>query len=74
MRLAVIASLLLLSSPAIAAEADQNENQPAKDKKICKDSGEQTASRMRKRVCKTAEEWENDRSGVSLNDLKRIGN
>ena len=77
MRLALLASLLLVSASgaALASEdTERNQAKPVKEKKICRDSGDRTESRMRKRVCKTAEQWENSRSGASDADLKRLGN
>ena len=74
MRLALFASLLVIAAPALASSNEQAADTPAKEKKICRDSGERSESRLRKRVCKTAEEWANEREGASMSDLKRIGN
>jgi hypothetical protein len=73
MRLALFASLLVIAAPALATSNDEAPK-AEKEKKICRDSGERSESRLRKRVCKTAEEWANDRQGASVSDLKRIGN
>ena len=63
MRLALIACLLFASAPAFAADSDPAPAKPAKEKKICRaDDEASSVSRMRKRICKTAEQWENDRS------------
>lgn len=74
MRLVLVASLLILSTPAIAAEADQPQaEKPVKEKKICKTSAARSQSRLRPKVCKTAKQWEETQpeSGASLSDLQR---
>jgi hypothetical protein len=77
MRGATLAVLLVaVSIPGAAVAAESGENKaakPAKEKKICKQVDGQTSSRMRKRVCKTAAEWENHGSRTDVTDLERIG-
>ena len=75
MRLAMFAGLLMavsMPTAAIAAETPAAESaKPAKAKKICKTDTTQTASRMPKRICKTAEEWANPHNHVDPGDLRR---
>lgn len=74
MRLVLVASLLILSTPAIAAEADQPQaEKPVKEKKICKTGAARSQSRLRPKVCKTAKQWgeAQPETGASLSDLQR---
>jgi hypothetical protein len=69
----------MLTTPALASETagntpDQPSQKPAKEKKICKTEEASSVSRMRKRTCRTAKEWEDARSGgASTADLQRMG-
>ena len=79
MRLVALSALLILSAPAFAAGQDgparkPSESKPAKEKKICKLDEAGSTSRMRKRICRTATEWDQAKSqGSSGEDLQRIG-
>ena len=71
-------SVLLLSSDTTAASptASQPAEQAApvkKEKKICKPDHTNTGSRMPKKLCMTAVEWEKHDSGRSAGDLKTLG-
>jgi len=44
-----------------------------KEKKICKVDTDDSASRLRKRVCMTPTEWERVETGKDVNDLKQMG-
>ena len=78
MRFVALSALLILSAPALAASQDApapqpSESKPAKEKKICKLDEAGSTSRMRKRVCRTATEWEEAKSqGSSGEDLRGI--
>ena len=69
MRLLPISLMLLLCAGPAAAQdrAESKETKPVKEKKICKDE-ESTGSRMPKRVCKTAAEWQ----GSAEQDVARL--
>jgi len=80
MRLVLVSLSLALAAPAVAApaqDADQTqaaEPVKAKEKKICKVQEASSTSRMRKRVCRTATEWENaNKEGSNAADLQRMG-
>jgi hypothetical protein len=80
MRLAIVAGLLMaVSMPAAAIAADARAedsatpDKPAKAKKICRTDEAQTVSRMPRRICKTAAEWETPGNNVGRGDLQRMG-
>ena len=77
MSLFIVALLVSAQAPATQPAVDPAQQAPVaatsqKPKKICKIDEGDSASRMSKRVCKTAEEWsgqprvESSRSGMSL--------
>lgn len=71
----VVLSLVMSASVAVAktsgASAEAPATKPVKEKKICRDSDDST-SRLAKRICRTAQEWENGkRGGASADDVKR---
>lgn len=71
------AALLALSDPAVAAAPAQPAQpvaaKPVKERKICKVDENESTSRLRKRVCLTATEWDQRSQGVNTNDLKNMG-
>jgi len=73
------AALLAVSDPATEAGPPIEPTQPApaakpvKEKKICRVDQNESSSRLRKRVCLTAAEWELHDRGVTANELKDIG-
>jgi hypothetical protein len=80
MRFAFVAGLLMaVSMPAAAIAADAaaadsaKPAKPAKAKKICRTDATQTVSRMPRRICKTAAEWENPDNNIGRSDLQRMG-
>lgn len=76
MRFVLVASLLALSMPAIAAEPDQPQaEKPVKEKKICKTSPARSESRLRPKICKTAKQWgeAQPEEGATAADLQRMG-
>jgi hypothetical protein len=83
MSMMLVAALMMAQAPAAASQPEQ---QPAatapapvppapaaKEKKICKVDQNESSSRLRKTVCKTAAEWENAGQGKDVNDLKAMG-
>ena len=73
MRIALVASLLVIAAPALAAvQNEQAPPKPAKTKKICKSETERTESRMPRRTCKTVEQWDEER-GASQDQINRLG-
>lgn len=68
---------MAVSLPLATAGAQTTETEApakaAKEKKICKTAEGETYSRVRKKVCRTAAEWENSRSKVDAGDLRRMG-
>ena len=76
-KLVCIATLAISAASASANQAEnQSESTPAKavkEKKICKRT-DSSVSRMRKQVCKTAEQWANSaEQGAQHSDLQRAG-
>jgi hypothetical protein len=77
----LLAALLLVSDPAVAAQQPQGPAPtataaaPVKQRKICKNLDGDTGTHMSRRVCKTTEEWAVfDRGeGRSADDLKAMG-
>ena len=58
MRLILAASLLLLPAQGFASPAAETKAKPQSNKKICRIDPEDTESRIRRRICKTAAEWD----------------
>ena len=58
MRALIAASLLLLPAQAYASPQADPAAQAPPAKKICKVDPEDTESRIRRRICKTAAEWD----------------
>ncbi len=86
--IAALFSVLLVASqtPATTSETTttssttQESAQPvqptktaAKEKKTCRVDPANTGSRMKKKICLTAVEWEKHSAGKSAGDLKTIG-
>ena len=70
------AALLAATDPAATSASPTQPVEaaaPEKEKKICKVEQDESSSRLRKRVCYTATEWERHDEGVSANDLKTMG-
>lgn len=71
---AAFVAATLMSGAALAA--DSAKPQEPKDKKICKYEGATTSRISRKRVCKTAEEWEtatHDSLTAATGSLQNVG-
>lgn len=77
----LLAVMLVAADPAAAAQGPQTvapaDAVPApkkvKEKRICRELGDQTGSRMSRRVCKTEEEWAQQDQGRTMNDLGTMG-
>ena len=68
----LLSVLLLASDPVLATAASDSTDQAApvkkeKEKKICKDDPSYTGSRMKRKICLTAGEWE-------VRDARGVGN
>ncbi len=76
-RTCVILSLMMSATVAVAQTAnDATETpsaKPVKEKKICRESDDST-SRLSKRVCRTAKEWEESRSSAPKAGVRRLDN
>jgi hypothetical protein len=73
----LLAGLLVAADPAIAQQpvtpAPAATAPKVAEKKICKIDENESSSRLRKRVCMTASEWDMKAQGKSADDLKTIG-
>ncbi len=70
----VFSGLLTSAAVAVAQPTDSapapTATKPAKEKKICRALDDST-SRLPKRVCRTAQQWEGNKRGTSGDDVKR---
>ena len=72
----VALSLLMSASVAVAQPEGETaataDAKPAKEKKICRmdDSG----TRLGKRICRTAKQWNDQRSEADIDKVKQLGN
>jgi hypothetical protein len=69
---ALLAATDLVANPATPTQPVQAAA-PEKEKKICKVEQDESSSRLRKRTCLTASEWDLHNQGVNGADLKRMG-
>jgi hypothetical protein len=69
---ALLAATDPVANPAVPLQPTQAAT-PEKEKKICRVDENESSSRLRKRVCLTASQWELRNQGVSANDLKTMG-
>ena len=77
----MIRSFFLLSfmmSASVAAAATTSESapapaaKPAKERKICRSDA--SGTRLGKRICRTAKEWDSERSEADVDKVKQLGN
>ena len=76
MSILFLAATMMAQAPAAvqpAAPTTAPVAAPVKEKKICRVDDNESSSRLRKRVCMTATEWEHQDSGKSVGDLKTMG-
>jgi uncharacterized protein (DUF2147 family) len=76
MSILFVASMMMAQAPAAQAMPVQPTTQAApveKEKKICKVDENESSSRLRKRVCMTATEWDRAETGKDVTDLKSMG-
>jgi len=66
----IAASLLLLPAQAYASPHGKPAAQASPAKKICKVDPEDTESRIRRRICKTAAEWGGSKTKADEASLK----
>ena len=74
----VLLSFMMSASVAVAettsesAAAPAPAAKPAKERKICRSDA--SGTRLGKRICRTAKEWENERSEGDVDKEKQLGN
>ena len=73
----LFAAALLAATDPVATPATPTQTAqaaaPQTEKKICKVEQDESSSRLRKRTCLTASEWDLKDQGVNAADLKRMG-
>jgi hypothetical protein len=75
MSMMFLAAAMMAQAPAVSAPQQpvQQAATAASEKKICKVDRMDTSSRLRKRICLSATEWEQKAAGKDANDLKSMG-
>jgi hypothetical protein len=72
----VALSLLMSASVAVAKTEGESAaapgGKPAKEKKICR--SDDSGTRLGKRICRTAKQWNDERSEADIDKVKQLGN
>ena len=61
-----VAAVAPVAAPVVVAD------KAVKEKKICKVATNESSSRLRKRTCMTAPEWQHLEAGKDMSDLNRM--
>lgn len=75
MSISILAAILITSSPVapVTTQDASAVSKPVREKKICRDASASGVSRIRQKICRTSQEWEDaDKTAKAAEDLKRL--